>query len=45
MLLLNRLLILLTARASLSGHAMVTGTVIAILAYFIIKRIFDLDSY
>ena len=38
MLLLNWLLIDLTALAPLSGHALVTGTVIAILAYFIIKE-------
>ena len=37
MVLLSRLLILLTALACLSGHALVTGTVIAVLAYFIIK--------
>ena len=45
MVLRNRLLILLTGVAPLSGHALVTGTVIAILAYFIIRRILDLDSY
>ena len=35
---LNWLLILLTALASLSGHALVTETFIAILAYFSIKE-------
>ena len=38
MVLVNPLLILLTALAPLSGHALATGTVIAILAYFIIKE-------
>ena len=37
---LNQLLILLTALAPLSGHTLVTGTVIAILAYFIVKENF-----
>ena len=38
MVLLDRLLILLTVLAPLSGYALVTGIVILILAYFIIKE-------